>query len=513
MKCKNCDNESTLLFCAECGEIIGGENFIDKDFLRKSHNELLDFMENIKAKNSFVTAPNKEMQKYFDRVSKIKNLLEIYAKEVGKKSEIDSYIKEADNFLNKEDYLEIAFVGTIKAGKSTLINAMLKEEYASTEVTPETATLTKFVYGEKPLLEISFYSENEWSELWKDASNGSLFMKKYNELNAESFKDDFIGKEPKIEAFSVELLKKYTSSKAPEHFFIKEVLISYPEFPYEKNIMFVDTPGLDDPVPYHSQITKDYMQRATVVLVCNRVGAMDNNQARTIFGAFDQTGGEPHRVYVIGTRYDSLNDYEEEWEKQKKEWISILTNQNKDSKYKERSCYTQEVANKNIIAVSAYTALLCELYKNNKLDEAGEKHLKKMCYKVCENDDIENKGNIDELLRFANVDSMHKRIEEDILDKIQKLKIDGVRNNCEILLNNVTDYINKALESENESYEAISSSVEEINEQIDKQKGKIESIRESRKALENEMREFNKQVVAMKESIEQHIESLISAKK
>ena len=43
--------------------------------------------------------------------------------------------------------LHIALVGAIKAGKSTLINALLGYEYASTRVTPETAALTKFRKG------------------------------------------------------------------------------------------------------------------------------------------------------------------------------------------------------------------------------------------------------------------------------------------------------------------------------------------------------------------------------
>lgn len=515
MKCKNCNIESTLLFCAKCGEIIEGAalEFIDKDFLKQSQDELIDFINNIKVKNSPVTAPNKKMQKYFDKVSEMKNLLEIYKQSFDKES-VDDFIKEADNFLKQEDYLEIAFVGTIKAGKSTLINAMLKAEYASTDVTPETATLTKFVKGEKPLLKIIFYSKSEWEELWKEASTGSagnsLFMKKYNELNAESHKDDFIDKAPKVEAFSVESLKNYTSSKAPQHFFIKEVVISYPDFPYEKNIMFVDTPGLDDPVPYRSKITRDYISSAEVVLVCNRVGAMDGKQLQTIFGAFDQTGGNPHKVYVLGTRYDSLNDYEEEWKKQKAEWIGYLTNQNKDSKYKELSCYTQEMANKNIINVSAYTALLCELYKKGKLDEKREKELKTLCYKVCNNDDI--KSNIDELLRFANVDSMHIRIKEDILNKAQEYILEGAKNGYEILADKITNYIDESINSESESYKAISSNMVDINKQVDRQKGEIEAIAESRKALEKEMREFNEEVAKMKSDIEKSINSLIKDK-
>lgn len=57
---------------------------------------------------------------------------------------------------------QIAFVGTIKAGKSTLINALLNYELASTRVTPETAALTKFKHADEDSVEIIFYTTDDW---------------------------------------------------------------------------------------------------------------------------------------------------------------------------------------------------------------------------------------------------------------------------------------------------------------------------------------------------------------
>ena len=56
---------------------------------------------------------------------------------------INNYIENIEN-----PSYQIAIVGAIKAGKSTLINALIGQELASTNVTPETATLTKFKYSE-----------------------------------------------------------------------------------------------------------------------------------------------------------------------------------------------------------------------------------------------------------------------------------------------------------------------------------------------------------------------------
>ena len=68
------------------------------------------------------------------------NPLKDFFKSINKN--IDNYI---ENTVNPS--YQIAIVGTVKAGKSTLINSLLGYDLASTNVTPETATLTKFKYS------------------------------------------------------------------------------------------------------------------------------------------------------------------------------------------------------------------------------------------------------------------------------------------------------------------------------------------------------------------------------
>lgn len=80
---------------------------------------------------------NETVKKYAVTMAKVRKVL----KSEGMSEQITNRLfKELDLFLKRCTSAEfhIALVGAIKAGKSTLINALLGYEYASTKVTPET---------------------------------------------------------------------------------------------------------------------------------------------------------------------------------------------------------------------------------------------------------------------------------------------------------------------------------------------------------------------------------------
>ncbi len=271
--------------------------------------------------------------------------------------------------------------------------------------------------------------------------------------------------------------------------------------------MFVDTPGLDDPVPYRSNVTKDYIKRAKVVLVCNTVNSMNSEEVRTIFGAFD-SAGEPEKVYVLGTHYDNFSNPKENWEAQKNEWSKYLTASNIDGKEsKEYTCYTKDLAQKNIIAISGYTGLLCALYERGELDEGQTRALEAICFKICQNADI--KANLDKLKEFSNIDTMHERINKDILANAQRYYVEGVKAQFGNLKKSISDYFLNNVQKAQEGYAAVAGGLESINAQIQKSSDELEALRSARDEINAVVENFESQSKSALDKLGEQISALI----
>ncbi|MDR2864788.1 MAG: dynamin family protein [Spirochaetaceae bacterium] len=261
--------------------------------------------------------------------------------------EVEQYKEFAENPV-----FQVAVVGAIKAGKSTLLNAMLGEELTSTEVTPETASLTIFKYSPENYVKVKFLSRLEWDELWASATKkaDSIFAKEFQNVNGERYVNEWAGHKEIEEKFSsIEKLKttikRYSSSKSGEHYFVKELEIGLSQFPdfLPREIVLVDTPGLDDVVPYRSEITTHYISRANAVIVCVNAKFLANEQYVTLTKVFEQVG-KGKKILVLGTQADTFQNPKRDWEKQKLEWEKYLEDLYKDP----------ALMRKNLIGVSSY---------------------------------------------------------------------------------------------------------------------------------------------------------------
>jgi GTPase SAR1 family protein len=354
-----------------------------------------------------------------------------------KSSEDDSrsydIIAKMNRFLNKcssEDF-HIAFVGTIKTGKSTLINALLGKNYASMGVTPETAALTKFRSGDEDYIKVDFYTKKEWDELWQSAKHAENFKRAYEEVDGDSVCKKWIGHEQitiTVENGRIEdEIKKWTSSHSPEHFFVKEVEVGLSSLPvdFPKQVVFVDTPGLSDPVGYRSEISKKYIESADAALVCVLSKKVEQIELETLSTVFSVCHSNKEKVYVIATQWDTMNKPGEDWLSQREFNIDQLSSKGFFG--------STELAEKNIMHSAAYIYNISRSFKDSSLDE--KKLVRQFYEKVGDFTD-------DELLDGIKMNVVEANLSE-IMDRTNISQIKDVINNS--LINNYRNYLSSEI--------------------------------------------------------------------
>ena len=414
--------------------------------------------------------------------------------------------KDMDTFLRRcsDAEFHIALVGAIKAGKSTFINALLGHEYASTKVTPETASLTKFKKGNNNYVKVFFYSYSEWEVLWKSAidAKATVFLEEYEKLNADTEKGSWLGIEDKTIVCEskeelVSEIQKWTSSKSVCHYFVKEVEVGLKEFELPEGVVLVDTPGLDDVVEYRSNITRDYIDRANAVLVCVKSDALTGQEMSTIYSVFANTRYNPGKVYIIATQIDTLNRPIDNWNEQREEWLKYL---------KGKGAYASlELAKKNLVPVSAYLYTLLKEY--NDLTEDDDKYwdldsiIRKFRIK-----DINQK--YQEMIDFTNVVLMKNKIQREIVQDYKKLLIDDIVGNYELCRESIKEAMNKIKAAQEEIIKTSQGGIEEIKKKQEEYDLKYKEAESDKKELEELLKRLKMATSKRADELERAIKGL-----
>ena len=370
-----------------------------------------------------------EVERQKRKISEIEKSIETVEKEFNVKFDNERKdIKEQKAFIDEPD-LQIAIVGTIKAGKSTFINALFEENIASTDVTPETASLTKFRYSTKNKLEVKFYNKTEWDELWESVKKSEektktkIFRDEFESSGAENIKNDYIGASDKIEEVSsIEELKnkvkEYTSKNSKIHYFVKELTVYLNNDNMPKDVTIVDTPGLDDVVDYRSNITKNYIKDANAVIVCVDSSILRSDEYVAITKVFENIG--EGKVIILGTQIDNKNNPKEDWKKQIEEWKKYLRDNYKN----------EDLLKNNIIGVSSYVySKVIELENGKECEEDGKIAIYKLAksYGIGLKDwqdnnlIIKNSENIKDLTNIKKVKSLMNKIIENERKRLKNI--------------------------------------------------------------------------------------------
>lgn len=454
-------------------------------------------LENINAEGKRQLDKIAEIEKHID---KIKNEFEN-----ANLTKIEKELDEQKSDIAKK-HLEVAIVGCINAGKSTFINSFFQENIASMDVTPETASLTKFTYSETNNLTISFYKENEWEELWKSVEesdldknqsvNQSVFKREFENLNANSIKNEYINREELFITCGnmselIDRVAEYTSKKSAKHYFVKEITVGLNNKKLPKDIVFVDTPGLNDVVSYRSEITKDYIRKANAVLVCVVAESLKNYELLTILEVFENVGKNVDRVLILGTKLDTLNEPKKEWEKQKKQWINYLIYKYKD----------ENIMNENILGVSSFVDMkLSEIEKENSIDENSIDIIKKFARSFDINLEIDIskldnheslnkayisaiKSNISNIRKHTNINNINRILDNNILSKSSEIIIDGFKRSFSNIITDIKNRLYDLYKENNEVKESLDMDEKAKREYIAKKKEEIEELKEGKNEI------------------------------
>lgn len=478
--CPACGKEhrERRYFCSECGSFLDAEEFENKELYELPEIKMKRILENLKYVPHSKIIWNDTIDLYAKKVEAYKALIAL-------PEMADSFSTDMPEKLNhflgqcRNPEFQIAFVGTIKTGKSTLINSLLGHNYASMAVTPETAALTKFRSSPKDYVNVVFYTSQEWKQLWASRTSAAdAFMKEYKELKAEAQKDRWIGHAPVYKEVDNENIEKelsvWSSSRSAEHYFVKEIEVGISSLPndFPKQVVFVDTPGLSDPVAYRSEITKQYIERANAVFVCVEAKKLQKDEIDTLASVFSFSSHNKSKVHVIATHWDKMNNPKEDWKKEK-EWL-------KKQLVGKGFFDTAEMAETNILHSAAYIYNLCRDYA--KLEKNERKPLMQFALGM-DMDWTDLESCLPKMMKLSNIASIEKIIKENLAGKYQTLLCQDIEKKYNDIIYTLKRI---AAEKKKETEEIIETSyadMQAVEQKLEEQKRNYEEIRKNREQL------------------------------
>ena len=266
---------------------------------------------------------------------------------------------EADfqTIMQEGRLLRLGVIGRVKAGKSSLLNALFfqGENVLPKAATPMTAALSTLTYAEERGLEVDYYSEQDQDEIRKTAAEYDDALR---EKSAEKFKlleetakrrkhedidkaelqqraerqakreldeimsaqkaawqqyagmkargsaPDQRGREPFRDSAEMNArLKELVSAEGAETHFTKSVTLYLPEDQL-RDVEIIDTPGTNDPVVSREQRTRDLLATCDVVFVVCPAGQFLSAEDMDLMNRVQSKEGV-QEFYLIASQVDN----------------------------------------------------------------------------------------------------------------------------------------------------------------------------------------------------------------
>lgn len=230
---------------------------------------------------------------------------------------IENFKIKTEDFYRENRKLNIGVVGQVKAGKSSFLNTLLfnGEEILPKASTPKTATLTKMEYSEHNIIQVEYYSVEEWEVLVDNAlvdlddevytsareivgmvRRNGLEPIPYLEMGNEQIEfatyDDLIAN-----------LNNYVGEDGKFTPIVKAVTLYLNKEEF-KGLSIVDTPGLNDPIASRTIRTKEFIEVCDVVFFLSQSGSfLDKSDWILLSSQLPQKGVK--KLVLVASKYDS----------------------------------------------------------------------------------------------------------------------------------------------------------------------------------------------------------------
>lgn len=222
------------------------------------------------------------------------------------------------NFDNSN--LVIGVVGKMKAGKSSLINAVIfNDAVLPSGSEPITVTLTEMTYGETDSVEVELLNSTDIEELKRlsslpdsDEKNAELIRNARETLHSLPTNYEQLISKGKV-SISLSELANYVSTTGKLSGLAKVVHITIHNDSL-KGITIVDTPGFNDPVVSRGETTKKSLSKCNVLLFVHNHNGYDQVDASLLQDQIEYAGIS--ELIDIYNKVDLLHIPLAEWEDQ-----------------------------------------------------------------------------------------------------------------------------------------------------------------------------------------------------
>lgn len=263
---------------------------------------------------------NHQFQVFIDEIDNIKKSIESLAKkeDIQQLEKLKENFKlKIDDFNQKNRKLNIGVVGQVKAGKSSFLNTLLFEgkEILPKASTPKTATLTKMEYSENNIIDVEYYSVDEWEILEDNAyvdSDEEIYRsaREVVEMLKSSGVDPKPYLEKKHESISfhtyedlIDHLNDYVGEDGKFTPIVKAVTLYLNKEEF-RGLSIVDTPGLNDPIVSRTIRTKEFIEVCDVVFFLSQSGSfLDSSDWNLLSSQLPQKGVK--KLVLVASKYDS----------------------------------------------------------------------------------------------------------------------------------------------------------------------------------------------------------------